>query len=173
MRDLRLPLAALTVVLITALLAAPALAQRADELPLICLEVDQWLDANLVEMSKRQEIYYQANGQYWQGLSTHIEAPAYGEGSTKEEIAKEPDNFAAKPTDQQAGWFDIFPEFGIEKLAADVRFDVYSGPQGDGYTITLSLLYKDILFVRSLQFGPEQDREFYWRQVDLEASKTQ
>src|SRR5690242_8391303 len=120
MRDLRLPIIALIAVLTAMLLAAPALAQQTtvEELPPILVEVDQWIDNNLAEMSKRQDIYYQNNRGYWQGLTTHAVDPTYDEFTTLEQAAKEPDRFQEKPTDQDAGWADVFPEFGVEKLPA-------------------------------------------------------
>lgn len=166
MRDLRLPLSALSAVLTAVLLAVPVMAQTTiEEQPAILAEVDAWLDANIAEIDKRQQIYLDQNRTYWQGLSTHTTELAYDEFSTKEQIAKEPDNFAAKPTDQQAGWSDIFPEFAVEKLPATIRIDVYDSPEGSGYTISLSLTYKDLLFVRTVQFGPETWREHYWTQI--------
>jgi hypothetical protein len=169
MRDLCLPLIALIAVLTAVLFTVPALAQTSEVLPPICLEVDQWLDANLVEITKRQQLYFDQQDSYWQGLSTHTVEPHYQEGETKEDKAIEPDRLTEKPTDQQAGWLDIFPEFETEKMPVLMIVDVYDGPEGPGYTIRLSILYRNLQYQRAIQFGPERWREHSWQQIQVEA----
>lgn len=118
---------------------------------------DQVLTQIWREIQERQ-VVYAANhgGRYFQGLITHTVTPADG-------VDVAPDCLLVTPTDQPERWID----FGLELPAIpfSIQLDVYDGPLGKGYVVTVQVKYQGVLYERAAQYGPETHRAFSWREV--------
>ena len=108
-----------------------------------------------------QTDYFAAHGKYWQGIETPATLPDEG---TKE---KDPD-LTKKPQDQVEKWEDVFKgaELLPSKWPATMRCDVYEGPLGLGWVLTLAVSEGGIRWQRSWNYGPEKWREDKdWREI--------
>lgn len=101
----------------------------------------------------RQEAYLTARNINWQGIISHVTIPDDG-------VATAPD-LTRRPTDQNERWQDVFT--GANLLPATwpiaVQVDVYDGPSGKGWTITVLATKNGITYSRTWNFGPETWRE--------------
>jgi hypothetical protein len=96
-----------------------------------------------------------AHGAYWQGLKTHTVTPADGE-------EERPDVDTKHPTDQSEPWP---PHLRNELLPFAAVVDVYDGPPGLGYTVTLEVVIEGQPWRRTESYGPESWREQPWAEV--------
>ena len=73
-----------------------------------------------------------------------------------------------KPTDQAVSWKGVgvaskadLPDItGLEAMS--IQIDVYDGPQGKGWTVTLTIAYAGTAYRRVYNRGPESYREQDW-----------
>lgn len=116
----------------------------------------QWLPA-----LQNKADTYAANhqGRYWQGLRTHTVTPADGTETV-------PDVGTRTPSDQP----DPYP-IGLRNVALPMalQVDVYDGPQGVGYTATLTVTISGQDYQRVAQVGPETWRARAWFAVPPKA----
>ena len=75
-----------------------------------------------------------------------------------------PDRLSDHPTDQAASWLDQFDALP-EKFPAALRCDVYDGPGGHGYVVTVRGVLGGVTWERSHNVGPETHRTAAWHQV--------
>lgn len=98
-------------------------------------------------------------GKYYQALDSYTTPPADGKLET-------PDKLQSGPTDQpeKADLLWAMAELP-SKLAYSVRIDVYDGPEGRGYVVTLSAEVSGRRWERQLNTGPERWRDQPWFEV--------
>ncbi len=106
----------------------------------------------------RQEAYAANHGgRYWQGIITPNAAPDDGLSVAAD--------YTKRPTDQAERWADIFT--GANALPASIpcqiRVDVYEGPLGKGWTVTLRATKTGVLYWRTWNVGPETWRATGWQ----------
>lgn len=123
--------------------------------------VDAWIDARIPVVAEKQEDFKAKTGRYWQGLATSSTPP---EHVTARDDDKIPDALDSKPTDQQESWRAAFPALESVQFPCQLTCDVYSGPKGDGYVITIRVSHNRNTYSRAVNFGPETDRDYGWRQ---------
>ena len=116
------------------------------------------LVALLNDLRTRQEIYRSLNGRYWQGLDTHSESPADGKFLP-------PDRKSRRPAGSDVSWEEFLGEELPASSECSFRVDTYSGPQGDGYTVTAMLRISGELWARMANVGPETYRVSGWAVV--------
>lgn len=105
----------------------------------------------------RQEAYaLNHNGRYWQGIITPTVPP--DDGAT---VAAD---WTKKPTDQATHWLDVFTGANAlpANLPAQIAVDVYDGPLGTGWTITLRGTKAGNLYEKAWSVGPETGRSHDW-----------
>ena len=128
------------------------------------VKIDGQLSSLLTHLETRQEVYFTANGRYFQGIRTHAFLP-------KGEIGEEtPPDMTRKPTDQAEDWNDV----GII-LPAEMPFalaiDVYEGPRGHGWSARTEVEYQgqqvaSAEFARQVGFGPDAEHYTHdWQDV--------
>jgi len=126
----------------------------ADISPKLATDLEKFQADNLAVLQKIQALYFATRGRYWQGIITPDTPP--DELTT----AKAP-VLTKKPTDQAESWADEFK--GVDVLPAtwpaQMQVDVYEGPKGHGYTVTLYCLEGGKKQKRTWNYGPED-----WRQ---------
>jgi hypothetical protein len=175
MRRFYFTCASLVIVALTALVfASKSSAQQSDE---IQKYIEMWRLDHQMEIELIQENYFKNTGHYWQGLATHSEAakPEYQTIDKTQPIDEKSfpaDALSIKPTDQQdqPSWTELFPNV-VDKLPADLRIDVYDGPDGMGYVIGLSYCVDGLCYVRSVNVGPESWRSTDWIAIKEVVSK--
>ena len=117
-------------------------------------------------LAKVRQEAYAANhgGRYWQGIATPSNLPDDG--------ALVAADYTKKPHDQAERWTDIF--FGADVLPTNIpaqaQVDVYDGPQGKGWTVTLRGTKNGNLYWRTWNVGPETWREQDWQSCILPCS---
>jgi len=112
------------------------------------------LDNIVNQMASKQEQYIKDHGTYWQGLSTHDFVPSKNE-------ALNPDR---KPSDVDKSWKDMGFILGKNSRFL-LKTDVYDGPDGNGYTITIRTIENGKLFEKVLNFGNETYRAHDWTYI--------
>ena len=110
----------------------------------------------------KQEVYFDANDVYWQGLRTHSIEPAHVTADYADTVPTELDG---SPNDQPVSWTTFIPEINTSLPAAFVS-DVYHGPEGQGFVISVYARYNGTLYSRSQNSGPETWRTVGWHSVD-------
>lgn len=143
--------------LVLILLLIPATSSAAT-LAQIKAAIENFRDTHGPKIVARQEAYAAAhNGRYWQGIITHNTPPDDG--------ASTPADYTRKPTDQAERWSDIFT--GANALPANIpcqiRVDVYDGPLGKGWTVTLSGTKGGNYYWKTWNVGPETWRQHDWQ----------
>jgi len=120
--------------------------------------VDNWKDTIGPKIVNRQNAYFATHGRYWQGIVTPGVRPDDG-GSVVP-------NYTFKPTDQATSWADHFSGANAlpGSIPAQIAIDVYDGPLGKGYTITLFITKAGRLYARTWNVGPE-NRDAAWADV--------
>ena len=112
----------------------------------------------------RQNAYYVAhNNRFWQGLITHSAIPFHQSAVTGDAPA---DRLSFHPTDQADTWEDMFPEWSSETFAAAAKIDVYNGPTGKGWILTVYVRFNGVTYARCKSFGPNTSFDFDWRVYD-------
>ena len=104
----------------------------------------------------------QPHGNYFQGLRTHSIEPAHVTATFADTVPTELDG---NPSDQPVTWTSFIPEINTSLPAAFVS-DVYHGPQGQGFVISVYARYNGTLYSRSQNSGPETWRTVGWHSVD-------
>jgi hypothetical protein len=110
----------------------------------------------------RQNTYFAAHTNYFQGLITFSSIPAHTTTATADSLA---DRLTFHPTDQAETWSSLFPEFDIELFAAAAKIDVYDGPSGKGWVLSVFVKHNGIIYQRQKWWGPENN-DFDWRIYD-------
>ena len=120
-------------------IATPALAQSRR------VRSDAMLNDLWAPIQERENVYFAANGRYFQGLLTPRNVRSV-DGSP---------NHARKPiTGQKDSWADagfVLPS----PMPASIEIHVYDGPQGKGYTTILHYKSGGKRFTKARSFGPE------------------
>lgn len=123
--------------------------------------IENFRDAHAAKIVAKQEAYLAAHGTYWQGIIT----PA----TPSDDGASLAADYTLKPTDQPTSWADVFS--GVDALPANIpaqaRMDVYNGPLGKGWTITLLGTKNGVLYWRTWAVGPETWRAQDWSSCTL------
>jgi len=96
-----------------------------------------------------QERWRAVNGRYFQGKSTMPEAPDYLAGGRVD--------LGVGLTDQVDDWFTVGYSDAIAPV--QLRCDVYSGPQGDGYTVQAHVSVLGALWRNQMHIGSEPHRD--------------
>lgn len=121
--------------------------------------VDAWLVARWPTVVARQQNYFANKGRYWQGLKTHTIEPSH-ETNVVERLA---DRLDQSPTDQFENWRNVFPEWDGEGLPAAFQVDVYDGPDGKGWVLTVWVRIRGTVYTRAQNVGPQSYRTYGWR----------
>ena len=117
-------------------------------------DLEKFQSDHIIKFQAVQDEYKLSHRDYWQGIETPSVLP--------DELIKEKDaDYTKKPSDQIERWSDVFK--GVDKLLpskvpATISVDVYSGPSGQGWTITLRCLEAGKVQKRTWNFGPEDYR---------------
>ena len=124
--------------------------------------VEAWRDTHGPKIVRRQARYLARHGRYWQGVAALASPPDDG--------ARVAADWTRKPTDQQESWADVFVSDadGDDRLPATVparvRVDVYDGPRGKGWSLTVEIQKGGRTFARTWHVGPEDGREAPWQE---------
>lgn len=103
--------------------------------------------------------YFKTNGRFYQALDSHTTPPADG-------ALDSPDKLSAGPTDQTEKAAYLWQQLTLDAaLPYSVRVDVYEGPGGWGYAVTVSATLNGEVWARTVNTGPEAYRESAWRLV--------
>ena len=100
------------------------------------------------------------SGRYWQGIVTPATPPDDG-------ALVNPD-LARKPTDQPERWIDVFTggrALPNTNWPASIHVDVYDGPDGKGWSVTVTYTKGGETWSRTFHVGPETWRERPWEKV--------
>lgn len=120
--------------------------------------VDSWLDTVRPALRDRQSAYIASRGGYFQGLWTHTDLH-----EPKDGLSVAADNLLSRPTDQRATWSDFLPAALLPLVAScRLRFDIYSGPSGYGYTLTAQVMIGMEQHQRVIHVGLESYRGRDW-----------
>lgn len=126
-----------------------------NEYPPALVYYDAQIDVLWPRLQTFQDQYRTVNGIYYQSLESN---------STVPEVPTLPDGLNDAPSDQPESlalfWQD-FAELPSE-LAWAFRIDTYSGPDGDGYTLTATTVIDGQVWERSLNYGPDTWRDADW-----------
>lgn len=126
--------------------------------------IDSWFAGIQPDFIAAQNTYFTANGEYFQGLLTHTARITQDETGTGDRTAN---NLASSPTDRPHDYRDfIGTRLNTESFPAVVKFDVYDGPRGKGWTAVLLITYAGKDYERHEQSGPETHRTQGWREVE-------
>ena len=126
--------------------------------------IDNWLTPRWVWLRGKQDDYFAAHGQYFQGLWTHTNEVEQTDALDGDTIA---DNLDSKPTDRPHDWRDaVGNALDALPIPARLRLDVYDGPLGQGWLATLQVKYQGNIYQRSKQVGPETWRTVDWHKRD-------
>ena len=124
--------------------------------------IDTFVTNHWATIVARQENFRANRGRYWQGLPTHFVCPAHANNTDGSKVG---DRLDEGPGDQFSTWLNVFPEWLSELLPACVRIDVYDGPQGQGWVLTVEATHNGTTYRRSQNVGPEAHRTQEWHAV--------
>ena len=152
----------LTAVLI--LLASTATAQPKLEAaisPTLETNLDKFQSDHVAKIAAVQDAYFATHGRYWQGIETPDIPP------DELTAVKSPD-LTKRPTDQAEKWDDVFRSALAlpSTWPASLRVDVYDGPLGKGWTLTVVATKAGVRYWRTWSVGPE-DRATNWQSCTL------
>ena len=140
-------------------LVIPAAAQIAVE-PRSLTDIDREQNTWDREVMTFEADYYRTRGRYYQMLWSHTDTTE----TTLLTARTAPDNLVTRPTDQTA--VDLWT---ATRLPVDTpyrfKIDVYEGPRGHGYVITLQTEVNRQTWERSINYGPETYRDVAWHAV--------
>jgi hypothetical protein len=118
---------------------------------------DAQIDVLLPYLESYQADYFAANGRYYQALISHSSAP---------NVPTPPDGLSNMPSDQDE---NLAYFWDIAELPASLnwslKIDTYSGPDGDGYVLTVAAKIQGDIWERSINYGPDTWRAADWYQV--------
>lgn len=139
-----------------ALQAAPVHAQAA--VPPQLAYYDAQISVLLPRLENFQAEYHATNGMYYQALQSH---------STVPDVPTLPDELYNAPTDQPETLALFWQDFAAlpSELSWSFRIDTYSGPEGDGYVLTVDTLIDGLTWQRSINYGPDSWRAYGWYPV--------
>lgn len=155
------PLALFVLLSFAFTLAPTAHAAQVDQYPAELQYYDAQIDVMLPRLADFQAQYFAVNARYYQALESHTTAP---------DVPTVPDGINQAPTDQPedlALFWQTFAELP-EVLAWSFRIDTYSGPDGDGYVLTVSTVVDGITWQRAINHGPDTWRDADWYLVELQ-----
>jgi hypothetical protein len=151
-------LSILLMLAVTPLTAAQA--QSVDYYPAELEYYDAQIAVFLPRLDDFQYQYHVTNGRYYQALTSHATAP---------DVPTVPDGIEASPTDQPETLAYLWGYAQLpEVLAWSYRIDTYSGPQGDGYVLTVETVVSGEKWKRSVNYGPDAWRGADWYLVTPE-----
>lgn len=139
--------------------------------PRISTALRQSLEAfqttNLPVMVTVQNRYHNVFGRYWQGIETPGILPNEATPTRSPDLTR-------KPTDQAERWSDVFfaPDTLPDPWPCVMRMDVYDGPRGKGWTLSLAASELNVRWERVWNFGPETERERDWRYIIITPAVT-
>jgi hypothetical protein len=136
----------------------PTLSQMRDQ-------VDQFLTDRWAMIRNRQNAFQASHGRYWQGLITHDACPTHTDAADGSSVGT---RLNRGPTDQIATWLDVLPEWAGESLPACIQVDVYDGPRGQGWVLSVQAAHGGNLYRRSQNVGPETYRTTAWQRLEVE-----
>lgn len=152
--------------LLLAILLLSASWSQAETLVQVRNRVNTWLTNHVggVNGLVARQNTYAANhgGRYWQGLITFSTVPNHTPGAAGDARA---DRLTVRPTDQAESWQDLFPEWDTENFAAAAKINVYDGPSGKGWNLTVFVRYNGVIYHRQKWWGPES-HDFDWTIYD-------
>lgn len=125
--------------------------------------VDTWLTNRFGILNSRQNTYFANHGKYFQGLLTHTVTPNHTASTTADITA---DRLALHPTDQLESWLDAIPTLDGEVLAGAIAIDVFNGPRGQGWVLTVYVRYNGTTYRRIKAVGAETERDESWAVYD-------
>ena len=126
-------------------------------------ELEKFQSDNLAVVEKIQSIYISNHRVFFQGIETPSTLP---DEKTKEIDA----DLTKRPTDQAEKWEDVFKGVDLlpTKFPGTLRFDVYDGPRGKGWTMTIACAEDGKRQEKTWNFGPETERhDKDWRVVEI------
>lgn len=122
--------------------------------------IENWRSTYGPKIVARQEAYAaNHSGRYWQGSITPSIPPDDGASMVAD--------YTKRPTDQVERWADIFKAADALPMSipCQIQVDVYDGPLGTGWTVTLSGTKNGTRYSRTWNVGPEK-----WRAADWTAT---
>lgn len=123
------------------------------------LDIDGALTDHLAKLLAFEADYFNTHGRFFQALDSHTTPPDDGKL-----IA--PDQLSAGPTDQVEKDDYLWQQLALDPaLPYSSRVDVYQGPEGWGYVLTVSAVLDKQLWERAVNTGPEAWREQPWHAV--------
>jgi hypothetical protein len=115
------------------------------------------LDVFIPRLDAFQAAYYSSNDQYFQALTSHSTVPS----------GVEPADITTHPTDQDAVLATLWDYTGLPvALNWSLRIDVYDGPDGAGYVLTVSTNVAGDTWITSVNHGPDTWRDTPWYKFD-------
>ncbi|MCC7360509.1 MAG: hypothetical protein IT317_13590 [Anaerolineales bacterium] len=126
-------------------------------------QVKQLVNADLSDFLTKlltfQTEYFKTHGRFYQALDSHAVPPEDGK-------LVAPDLLLAGPTDQGEKAAYLWQQLALDAaLPYAVRVDVYQGPRGWGYVLTVSATLDKQEWARTINTGPETWRESDWQAV--------
>jgi hypothetical protein len=154
----------LTVLAMLALSIVPvsgASAAQVNPFPSQLAYYDAQINVLLPRLESFQAQYHAVNERYYQALISHTAAP---------DVPTVPDGIEASPTDQDetlAFFWDAYAELP-DVLAWSFSIDTYSGPDGDGYVLNVETSIDGVVWMRSINYGPDDWRATDWYHLGTE-----
>lgn len=120
-------------------------------------DLDPYFNPVVEKIGSYQVTFYDQRGGFAQVLPIYSSAPTEG-------IALYPDKLLAAPDDGVSG-NTLWQQLGLLSFPADIRVDVYDGPNGKGYIVTFEARFNGQLWQRAFNSGPEKYRDANWQVV--------
>jgi len=142
--------------LLLALVLAASTAQAAT-VPQIKATIDNFWTNNSAKFVNRQNDYFALHGHYWQGIVTPTTRPDNG--------ATVPADYTKRPTDHADTWAMRFSGAYVlpNSLPCQISVDVYDGPLGKGWTVSVYFTKDATLYWKTWNYGPETGRQHDWK----------
>lgn len=116
--------------------------------------VDAQINVMLPRLDKFQAEYFEINKRYYQALTSTTTVP---------NVPVVPDQIEVSPTDQVETLAFFWDASSLpDTLAWSFRIDTYSGPDGDGYVLTIATTVKNETWMRVINYGPDTYRAVDW-----------
>jgi hypothetical protein len=122
-------------------------------------KVEAWRYSVAAAIASRQNAYLAAHGRYWQGILTPVAVPV--------EAADTVPDLTLRPTDQMERWSDFLSGLTVTTIPCSIRIDVYDGPLGQGYTVTVEVVSESSVWIRTYHVGPEDWRVRPWTRIEV------